>query len=101
MVIDESTKHLFVDGGFAKNEEYMQGLREGFSGRDVRAAKLPHASALGAAMIMKNGLLIFFLSLAGSGLLGSGSGASLPNGERLQGVDAGDVFCKRTMFDVQ
>ena len=54
MVIDESTQQLFVDGGFAKNEEYMQGFREGFSGRDVRAAGLPHASALGAAMIMKN-----------------------------------------------
>jgi alpha-L-rhamnosidase len=57
-------KQIFVDGGFSKNEEYMRGLQEGFSGIEVRAARLPHASALGAALMLKKVFLIFLLFLA-------------------------------------
>jgi sugar (pentulose or hexulose) kinase len=43
-------KQIFVDGGFSKNGDYMRGLQDGFKGIEVRAANLPHAAALGAAM---------------------------------------------------
>jgi L-fuculokinase len=48
---------IFVDGGFSKNASYMKGIKDGFKGIDVQAAELAHASALGAAMIMKKALL--------------------------------------------
>ncbi len=70
-------KQIFVDGGFSKNEVYMQGLKVGFSGMDVRAAGLPQASALGAAMLMKRVLLIFLLSLAGRGLFAQEQGPAI------------------------
>jgi len=35
----------------------MKGIRDGFIGIDVQAAELPHASALGATMLMKKALL--------------------------------------------
>ena len=54
LVIGSGIKQIFVDGGFAKNEVYMQGLKEGFSGMDVRAAGLPQASALGAALCLNH-----------------------------------------------
>jgi sugar (pentulose or hexulose) kinase len=48
---------IFVDGGFSKNASYMKGISDGFKGIDVQAAELSHASALGAAMLMKKALL--------------------------------------------
>ena len=59
-------KKIFVDGGFSKNEMYMQGLKNGFKEIDVEAAKTPHASALGAAILMKKALLILLLFISGS-----------------------------------
>jgi L-fuculokinase len=49
---DRSVKRLFVDGGFAKNEVYMQLLADAFPGVGVFAASVPQASALGAALVI-------------------------------------------------
>lgn len=49
---DRSVKRIFVDGGFAKNEVYMQLLANAFPGVGVFAASVPQASALGAALVI-------------------------------------------------
>lgn len=41
---------IFVDGGFAKNEIYMNLLAKAFPGQEVYAASVSQATALGAAM---------------------------------------------------
>lgn len=43
-------KKIFVDGGFSKNDIYMNLLASAFKGIQVFAASVPQASALGAAM---------------------------------------------------
>jgi sugar (pentulose or hexulose) kinase len=45
-------KRIFVDGGFSKNEIYMQLLTEAFPKMEIFAAEVAQASALGAALIM-------------------------------------------------
>jgi sugar (pentulose or hexulose) kinase len=45
-----SIKKVFVDGGFGKNQIYMNLLAKAFSGMDVYGATIPQASALGAAL---------------------------------------------------
>jgi len=52
LVMQPNVKHLFVDGGFGKNDIYMHLLTTGFPGVEVCAASVPQASALGAALIM-------------------------------------------------
>lgn len=74
LVIGSGIRQLFVDGGFSHNDAYMQGLRDGFRGRKVRAAEVPHASALGAAMLIKKVLLICLLSLVSRGLFAQEQG---------------------------
>jgi sugar (pentulose or hexulose) kinase len=49
---DRSVERIFVDGGFAKNEVYMQLLADAFPGVGVFAASVPQASALGAALVI-------------------------------------------------
>ncbi len=49
---DRSVNRIFVDGGFAKNEVYMQLLADAFPGVGVFAASVPQASALGAALVI-------------------------------------------------
>lgn len=43
-------KSIFVDGGFSTNDLFMQMLSHAYSGLEVKAATLGHASALGAAL---------------------------------------------------
>ncbi len=43
---------IFVDGGFGKNDVFMQMLAARFSGTDVFAAMVPQATALGAALAL-------------------------------------------------
>ncbi len=43
-------RHIFVDGGFSKNEIYMTLLAEAFPGMEVFAAEVAQATALGAAL---------------------------------------------------
>ena len=43
-------KRIFVDGGFSKNEYYMQELANGSPGFEIYAATIPQASSLGAAL---------------------------------------------------
>jgi hypothetical protein len=57
-------KQIFVDEGFSKNTAYIQGRRDGFKGIDVHTVELPHASALGATMLMNKVLLIFLFFVA-------------------------------------
>lgn len=43
-------RRIFVDGGFAHNERYMQGLAAAFPDMEVYAAEVAQATALGAAL---------------------------------------------------
>ncbi|MEO6188681.1 MAG: FGGY family carbohydrate kinase [Ginsengibacter sp.] len=45
-------KRIFVDGGFSGNPVYMNMLAHAFPRMEVFAASLPHASALGAALVI-------------------------------------------------
>ncbi len=45
-------KKIFVDGGFSKNEIYMNLLAETYFNKQVFAAEVAQASALGAAMVI-------------------------------------------------
>ncbi|MFT4153996.1 FGGY-family carbohydrate kinase [Parafilimonas sp.] len=47
-------KQIFVDGGFGKNDVYMNLLAAAFPGIEVFAASIPQASALGAALALHN-----------------------------------------------
>ena len=47
-------KTIFVDGGFSKNEVYMNLLARSFPQIEVYAATLPQASALGTALVIHN-----------------------------------------------
>ncbi len=47
---DNSVKKLFVDGGFGKNEIYMNLLAKAFPAMEVYAASVAQATALGAAL---------------------------------------------------
>ncbi|MBM3178645.1 MAG: carbohydrate kinase [Bacteroidetes bacterium] len=45
-----NVRRIYVDGGFSKNEMFMQMLSSLFDGYEVYAAELPQASAVGAAI---------------------------------------------------
>ena len=49
---DDSVKKLFVDGGFGKNEIYMNLLAKAFPEMEVYAASVAQATALGAALAL-------------------------------------------------
>ncbi len=50
LVINDRVKKIFVDGGFARNETYMQLLADAYPKVEVYAASVSQASAIGAAM---------------------------------------------------
>ncbi|MEP6683427.1 MAG: FGGY family carbohydrate kinase [Parafilimonas sp.] len=52
LVLQDNIKKIFVDGGFSKNDVYMSLLAASFPAIEVYAAKVSHASALGAALVM-------------------------------------------------
>ena len=54
VLINTSVKKIFVDGGFSKNEIYMQLLANAFPKIKVYAASVSQASAMGAALIINN-----------------------------------------------
>ncbi len=45
-----TAKHLYVDGGFSKNEIYMRMLSQQFPGVEVRSSSMVQGTALGAAL---------------------------------------------------
>ncbi|MBV8252628.1 MAG: carbohydrate kinase [Chitinophaga sp.] len=47
---DENVKRIFVDGGFGKNQIYMNMLAKLFTGVEVFAASMAQATAMGAAL---------------------------------------------------
>src|SRR6202012_4898590 len=47
-------KQIFVDGGFSKNDVYMNLLARIFPSMEIFAASIPQASAIGAAMVIHN-----------------------------------------------
>jgi activator of 2-hydroxyglutaryl-CoA dehydratase len=49
---NNKVKKIFVDGGFSKNDVYMNLLADSFPKMEVYAARVSHASSLGAALIM-------------------------------------------------
>ncbi len=52
LVLNTDTKKLFVDGGFCRNGIFMNLLKMYFPSLEVYAANTPHASSLGAAMVI-------------------------------------------------
>ncbi len=49
---NSSVKKIFVDGGFSKNEIYMQLLAKAFPEMEIFAASVSQATALGAALVI-------------------------------------------------
>ena len=49
---NKKTKRIFVDGGFSKNEIYMNLLASSFPDMEVYAASMAQATAMGAALII-------------------------------------------------
>ena len=45
-------KNIFVDGGFSKNEIFMNLLAETYSNKQIYASEIAQASALGAALVI-------------------------------------------------
>jgi sugar (pentulose or hexulose) kinase len=52
LIMNQSVKRIFVDGGFSKNVIFMKYLAEIFPAMEVFATSLAQASALGAASII-------------------------------------------------
>ncbi|MBT1700421.1 carbohydrate kinase [Fulvivirgaceae bacterium PWU4] len=50
VIMGTSSKRIFVDGGFGKNDLYMNFLAAFFPGAEVYAASMPQATAMGAAL---------------------------------------------------
>jgi len=50
VINDNSPRNIFVDGGFSKNEIYMNLLARAFPGIQVSAATIPQSTGLGAAL---------------------------------------------------
>ncbi|GAB3298335.1 FGGY-family carbohydrate kinase [Hymenobacter tenuis] len=55
-LIKQEERLLFVDGGFARNNLFMQLLGEAFPEATIRTLEVPQATALGALMHLKQGL---------------------------------------------
>ncbi len=49
-----SVKKIFVDGGFSKNEIFMNLLAEAFFDKEVFASEIAQATALGAALVISD-----------------------------------------------
>lgn len=49
---NSSVKKIFVDGGFSKNPIFMHLLALSFSTKEIYAASVPQATALGAALVL-------------------------------------------------
>ena len=52
LVLQDTVKRIFVDGGFSKNAVYMHLLANAFPHMEIFAASVAQASALGAALVM-------------------------------------------------
>jgi glycerol kinase len=52
-VLTPIVKQIFVDGGFSQNKVFMGMLLDAFPSHQVSAASVPQASALGAAIVMR------------------------------------------------
>jgi L-fuculokinase len=51
-ILGNNIRRIFVDGGFGKNQLYMQLLAAAFPSMEIFAAGITQASALGAAMVI-------------------------------------------------
>jgi L-fuculokinase len=54
LVLNNIVNQIFVDGGFSKNEIYMKYLALAFPEKQIYAAEVAQASALGAALVIHN-----------------------------------------------
>ncbi|MFM6976359.1 MAG: FGGY-family carbohydrate kinase [Sphingobacteriaceae bacterium] len=52
ILTDSAVKRIFVDGGFSKNEVFMNLLAAAYPEIEIYAAEIPQASALGAALVI-------------------------------------------------
>lgn len=50
LVMSDNVTRIFVDGGFGKNEIYMQLLANAYPDKKIYAASIPQATAIGAAL---------------------------------------------------
>jgi sugar (pentulose or hexulose) kinase len=53
LIMTPDISRIFVDGGFSRNEIFMQFLAKAFPKKEVYAATVPQASALGAALVFR------------------------------------------------
>ena len=52
LILQSSTKKVFVDGGFSKNEYYLKGLAKAYPELEIYTSTIPQASAIGAALVI-------------------------------------------------
>jgi len=52
----DNTKNLYVTGGFAKNDIFIEGLACRFRNKKVFTSDIPNATSLGAALVLIKGL---------------------------------------------
>ncbi len=52
LVNSETIKHIYVDGGFSKNDLFMHMLKDKLSGYHLLAAEVGQSTALGAAIVL-------------------------------------------------
>jgi glycerol kinase len=52
LILQSSTKKIFVDGGFSKNEFYLKGLAKAYPELEIYTSTIPQASAIGAALVI-------------------------------------------------
>ena len=49
---DDQTKNIYISGGFARNEIYVQLIASSFPGKKVLTSVVDNSSALGAALVI-------------------------------------------------
>lgn len=52
LILQSSTKKIFVDGGFSKNEYYLRGLALAYPEIEIYSSTIAQASAIGAALVV-------------------------------------------------
>lgn len=55
VLYETNVRKIFVDGGFSKNQIYMNLMAKGFKDYELYAASVAQASALGAALVINTG----------------------------------------------
>ena len=54
LIMTQEIGKIYVDGGFSSNEIFMNFLANAYLDKEVYAATVPQASALGAALVFRD-----------------------------------------------